>query len=859
MTRRLLHYYLDNYSTNQDIKKIVDKTELWFIVVANPDGYDYTFTPGNRLWRKTLSDNNGDGQITGLDGVDPNRNWPNHWGYDNEGSSPDPTSETYRGTGPESEPETKAFNGLLRKVKAEFLINYHSAAMLLLYGTGWQVSTPTPDDLLSEAMLGDDATPAVPGYDPDISAELYTTNGETTEHAHNTYNTVAWTPEMSTCAAASNFDPDDEFEPEDCQSDFIFPDSEALVQHEFENNIPLAVNTAKSAQDPDDPISPVGRTAPNFKVDSFEVSYGDPQTVAVTAKRAIKGLTLNYRINNGRTRTAHVSEWRGGERYGDEYDVWYGEFRGQVRGARAGDSVEVWFSGVQKHKGRVSSEHFTYELVKDASAPVLIIANEDYTGVNPTYPASVTAPKYAGEYAAALTANGVASETWDVDAQGVPHDLGVLSHFRGIVWEIGDNRLTQDPEDEITETPLGNLPDLAVAERQQFLTMAVRDFLNAGGKLVHTGETAGYYGLLGSAVGGLYYGLDGAHTEDCVISSFPGFFEDCLFLADDFSQYYLGALDRTTFAGPESFAGAGDLDGATGTFGGPAVADNPLDEAGVFTVTSDVLPPAQFPQFASESAGEYLGAGGVSPFEPVEGSFYVGALHADDSYMRLARTVDLTGVPAAQAPKLQFQLSFNTEPGYDSVIVEAHNPGQDNWTTLPDENGGTTQQAPPECADGSFLFDSHPFLTHYLSGTPCGPSGTTGSWNAFTGNSGGWRQVSVDLSAYAGQQVEVSISYVTDPGSGGVGAFVDDTRLVAGGATVEAEGFETGLGAWSIPGPPPPSINANDWVRSGTLVDLSAAVTTSDTVLLGFGVEQFATPADRAAVLGRALAHLGLT
>ena len=55
---------------------------------------------------------------------------------------------------------------------------------LLLYGTGWQVDTPTPDDVVYEAMVGDDANPAVPGYDPDLSAELYTTNGETTESAH---------------------------------------------------------------------------------------------------------------------------------------------------------------------------------------------------------------------------------------------------------------------------------------------------------------------------------------------------------------------------------------------------------------------------------------------------------------------------------------------------------------------------------------------------------------------------------------------------------------------------------------------------------------------------------------------------
>ena len=46
-----------------------------------------------------------------------------------------------------------------KRVGFEFLVNYHSAAELLLYGTGWQVSTPTPDDNIYEAMAGDDAEP----------------------------------------------------------------------------------------------------------------------------------------------------------------------------------------------------------------------------------------------------------------------------------------------------------------------------------------------------------------------------------------------------------------------------------------------------------------------------------------------------------------------------------------------------------------------------------------------------------------------------------------------------------------------------------------------------------------------------
>src|SRR3954452_8550035 len=128
--RRMTHLFIDNYGktgaatdqngaalpgvTGDDITALVDTRELWFVVVANPDGYDFTFTPGNRLWRKNLRDNDGNGNIDVNDGVDPNRNFPTAWKYDDEGSSGDPTNETYRGTGPASEPETRALDGLMR-------------------------------------------------------------------------------------------------------------------------------------------------------------------------------------------------------------------------------------------------------------------------------------------------------------------------------------------------------------------------------------------------------------------------------------------------------------------------------------------------------------------------------------------------------------------------------------------------------------------------------------------------------------------------------------------------------------------------------------------------------------------------
>ena len=64
MNRRLMHYVLDNYGSDPRITSVLNENELWFVPVANPDGYDFTFTEGNRLWRKNLRDNNGDGVIT---------------------------------------------------------------------------------------------------------------------------------------------------------------------------------------------------------------------------------------------------------------------------------------------------------------------------------------------------------------------------------------------------------------------------------------------------------------------------------------------------------------------------------------------------------------------------------------------------------------------------------------------------------------------------------------------------------------------------------------------------------------------------------------------------------------------------
>ena len=198
VNRRLLNWYIDRWRANdREVRSLLKDTELWFVLVANPDGYEYTFDV-ERLWRKNLRDNNGDGQITVGDGVDPNRNFPNHFKYDEEGSSSIASSDTYRGPAPASEPETTAMKGLLDRIGFAFQVNYHSNGQWLLYAEGWQIATPTADDPIYFALSGNLDRPAIRDFHPGLSSDvLYVTNGETTDYAHASTGTLAWTPELS--------------------------------------------------------------------------------------------------------------------------------------------------------------------------------------------------------------------------------------------------------------------------------------------------------------------------------------------------------------------------------------------------------------------------------------------------------------------------------------------------------------------------------------------------------------------------------------------------------------------------------------------------------------------------------------
>jgi len=256
-------------------------------------------------------------------------------------------------------------------------------------------------------------------------------------------------------------------------------------------------------------------------------------------------------------------------------------------------------------------------------------------------------------------------------------------------------------------------------------------------------------------------------------------------------------------------------------------------------------------------------------FDPPTGDWYMSSGSANYAYKRLTRTVDLTGRDAAE---LAFKISFDTEPQYDFVFVEARSVGGSDWKTLPDANGHTDTSVGVGCTESSdYWLSAHPHLREYIvrSAEPTTPGGSTyecgptapGSWNAATGNSAGfqdWR-VALNNADFEGDQIEVSIVYQTDPGTLGLGAFVDDARITSGADTLAETSFEDGLDGWTVPGALPESRgNANDWTRAQSigLVD-GPGVRTNHSIMWGFGLEAVDGADKRSALLRNAMEYLG--
>jgi Zinc carboxypeptidase len=607
--RRLMRWVIE-HKNDPRIADLLSRTELWFMPIQNPDGYDYTFTcgvgaanhlcgpnetPSNRFWRKTLRDNDGDGiygepsQSGQGDGVDPNRNYPAKRAIDEEGATNQTGGETYRGPYALSEPENLAFDRLLRKIDFKANVNYHSAGQLLLTPVSYITDYAPVDATIFNAMTGTDGDGAVEPYQPQRSSDLYESNGDTIDNGYMNYGVIGWTPELDTCATGGG--------PAGCNQ-FAFPDDEEKVEAVFQKNLPMALNIAHSSAQLDRPrnfdndpgqyqIKPTHDIQPT----RFDVSYGATQQIEANVRRSLGPVDVTAEISGpggaDRTVTAiRAEEVPPGERYGDAPGQYYKRVRATTpvnfasptqtpRPATAGDTVDVTIraGGLrQRFSYRVQAVPDAVPEGGTAKQRVLVLAAEDYSGVSPNRePGYDVAPRYLQQHVDALTAAGYEVETYDVDAPPLgaegtattrnPSFLGVLSHFDAVLWYSGDDFIPQDA----TETDARHLAtataqagSMRLASWAHKTMLALRDYLNEGGKAVVDGRNIHQWPIGNTS-------LSATGPYQWAPDKLPGFFypennggDDDLpgtafqryrGISNDTWQNYLGAVGRGTGSG----------------------------------------------------------------------------------------------------------------------------------------------------------------------------------------------------------------------------------------------------------------------------------------------------------------------
>lgn len=788
MAMRLIKYLVENFGKSDRVSNLLLTTEIWIVPVANPDGYQYTFTH-ERLWRKNLRDNDGDGIITPNDGVDPNRNFDSHWGLDEEGAASITSDNTYRGTAPNSEPITQAVADFIMARNFKNVVSYHTSGNLILYAWGWQVKTPSLDDPIYVAQAGTDEKPAIwdsimnQGYDPGVGADLYTVNGDFTD----------WCYEMgipaSTVELTWGYDQEGEY------YGFEFPDDETMVQTVFEDNLNYALSIAESAGDMGHPVSPVGIVVEDVYHTAITDSWGQDQVVELLARKGTE-LKLSYGINGGAQESSTDFIEILGSRYNDHSGIYFSRYRAVIRGQAPGDSVAYSISG-----GTTTLGPHNYTVTSATGNPVLIISAEDYTGEEPVY-GDQTGPNYLHYYTDALNAAGYGYDIYDVTAHAAaPSRTDVLSHYGVVIWYTGDNYNATVPYPSVHEDIFLNL----------------REFMNYdNGKVLVTGQDIAYP------------------------SSYTSVF------SDDFFQYYLGAYIHVEGGGMAGENIPHDVRGEEGDpvfnglkfslYGGDGA--NNQSHIDTFMLSSYFLP-----HFNHSIAASYDRLGG--PFAPHSGEYYVYSQIADYSYKRFGGTFMLPD----HAPKLTFWISYDLEPEWDYAFVEISEVGSDIWTTLPDLKGMTTQGTGDSCADG-WVEQLHPFLANYMD-AECNPTGSTGEWHGFSGSSGGWHQVEMDLSAYAGKTVELYITSASDWGTQYRGVFIDDIQV----SGLPLEDFEIGTGPFS-PDTAPESQAINNWIHmEGIDFPEGAALISPNSLYLGFGFEGIDTAANREEIMTRIMQH----
>lgn len=147
---------------------------------------------------------------------------------------------------------------------------------------------------------------------------------------------------------------------------------------------------------------------------------------------------------------------------------------------------------------------------------------------------------------------------------------------------------------------------------------------------------------------------------------------------------------------------------------------------------------------------------------PAEGSFEYYGGKGDEADHKMAATVDLT---KAKSATLDFDAWYNIEKDWDYAMVQVSTDGGETWTSLSSDRTTTTLDP-----------GGYPAIKENLPG--------------YTGSSNGWVHETIDLSAYAGQEIQLQFRSMTDWATNLDGFFADNIKVTADGAQVFFDGAE---------------------------------------------------------------------